>query len=119
MLIAILQRHGNIPLHDQDVFINAVGGVRIAETGADLAIILAILSSYRDRPLDSRRLVFGEVGLSGEIRPVSNGEERLREAAKHGFESAIIPTANRPRRGVLEDLELIPVNHLADTLDAL
>jgi DNA repair protein RadA/Sms len=119
MLIAILQRHGNIPLHDQDVFINAVGGVRIAETGADLAIILAILSSYRDRPLDPRRLVFGEVGLSGEIRPVSNGEERLREAAKHGFESAIIPTANRPRRGVLEELELIPVNHLADTLDAL
>jgi len=119
MLIAILQRHGNIPLHDQDVFINAVGGVRIAETGADLAIILAILSSYRDRPLDPRRLVFGEVGLSGEIRPVSNGEERLREAAKHGFESAIIPAANRPRSGVLKGLELIPVNHLADTLDAL
>ncbi len=119
MLIAILQRHGGTPLHDQDVFINAVGGVRIAETGADLAVILAILSSYRDRPLNPRRLVFGEVGLSGEIRPVSNGEERLREAAKHGFESAIIPAANRPRRGVLKELELIPVNHLADTLDAL
>ena len=119
MLIAILQRHGDIPLYDQDVFINAVGGVRIAETGADLAIILAILSSYRDRPLNPRRLVFGEVGLSGEIRPVSNGEERLREAAKHGFESAIIPAANMPRRGALKGLELIPVNHLADTLDAL
>ena len=119
MLIAILQRHGNIPLYDHDVFINAVGGVRIAETGADLAIILAILSSYRDRPLDQRSLVFGEVGLSGEIRPVANGEERLREASKHGFEVAIIPKANMPKRGTLKDIKLIPVSHLADTVDAL
>ena len=119
MLIAILQRHGSVPLYDQDVFINAVGGVRIAETGADLAIILAILSSYRDRPLDRRRLVFGEVGLSGEVRPVSNGEERLREASKHGFESAIIPRANMPKSSRYKDLKLIPVSHLADTLDAL
>jgi DNA repair protein RadA/Sms len=119
MLIAILQRHGDTPLYDQDVFINAVGGVRIAETGADLAIILAILSSYRDRPVNPRTLVFGEVGLSGEIRPVSNGEERLREAVKHGFEKAIIPRANQPKRASFGDLELFPVNHLADTLDAL
>jgi DNA repair protein RadA/Sms len=119
MLIAILQRHGSIPLYDHDVFINAVGGVRIAETGADLAIILAILSSYRDRPLDARRLVFGEVGLSGEIRPVPNGEERLREASKHGFQSAIIPRANMPKSASYKDIELIPVSHLADTLDAL
>ncbi len=119
MLIAILQRHGGIPLNQQDVFINAVGGVRIAETGADLAIILAILSSYRDRPLNPRRLVFGEVGLSGEIRPVPNGEERLREASKHGFESAIIPRANMPKSGNYKEMELIPVSHLADTLDAL
>jgi len=119
MLIAILQRHGGIPLYQQDVFINAVGGVRIAETGADLAIILAILSSYRDRPLNPRRLVFGEVGLSGEIRPVPNGEERLREASKHGFESAIIPRANMPKSRNYKELELIPVSHLADTLDAL
>ena len=119
MLIAILQRHGDIPLHDQDVFINAVGGVRISETGADLAIILAILSSFRDRPVNSRTLVFGEVGLSGEIRPVANGEERLREAAKHGFENAIIPKANMPRGKHSGEIRLIPVNHLADTLDAL
>lgn len=119
MLIAILQRHGSVPLYDQDVFINAVGGVRIAETGADLAIILAILSSYRDRPLDRGRLVFGEVGLSGEVRPVPNGEERLREASKHGFKSAIIPRANMPKSGSYKDLQLIPVSHLADTLDAL
>ena len=119
MLIAILQRHGGVPLYDQDVFINAVGGVRIAETGADLAIILAILSSYRDRPRDPHSLVFGEVGLSGEIRPVPNGEERLREASKHGFRSAIIPRANMPKSAKFKDLELIPVSHLADTVDAL
>ena len=119
MLIAILQRHGDVPLFDQDVFINAVGGVRIAETGADLAIILAILSSYRDKPMHRKTLVFGEVGLSGEIRPVANGEERLREASKHGFERAIIPRANKPKRNPFKNLELSPVSHLADTLDAL
>jgi DNA repair protein RadA/Sms len=118
MLIAILQRHSGIALYDQDVFINAVGGVRIAETGADLAIILAILSSFRDRALNPRTLVFGEVGLSGEIRPVANGEERLREAAKHGFETAIIPKANLPKKPDGE-LKLVAVSHLADTLDAL
>ncbi len=119
MLLAILQRHGGIPLYDQDVFINAVGGVRISETGADLAVILAILSSFRDKAVSNRLLVFGEVGLSGEIRPVPNGEERLKEASKHGFKSAIIPAANKPARNTFEDMELIPVNHLADTLNAL
>jgi DNA repair protein RadA/Sms len=119
MLLAILQRHGGIPLYDQDVFINAVGGVRIAETGADLAVILAILSSFRDRPVSNRILVFGEVGLSGEIRPVPNGEERLREAEKHGFETAIIPKSNMPKKNTHNKLKLIPVNHLADTLDTL
>ena len=119
MLLAILQRHGNIPLYDQDVFINAVGGVRITETGADLAIIQAILSSFRDRPLAARSLVFGEVGLSGEIRPVPNGEERLREAAKHGFEKAMIPKANMPKQNPFNNMQLIPVNHLVETMDAL
>lgn len=120
MLLAILQRHGGIPLYDQDVFVNAVGGVRISETGADLAVVLAMLSSYRDHPVSNHLLVFGEVGLSGEIRPVPNGEERLREASKHGFETAIIPKANMPRQNNrIKDLKLIPVNHLADALDAL
>lgn len=119
MLLAVLQRHGGIPLYDQDVFINAVGGVRINETGADLAVILAILSSFRDKAVSNRLLVFGEVGLSGEIRPVPNGEERLREASKHGFETAIIPSANKPRQHQFKDIKLIPVNHLAETLNAL
>jgi DNA repair protein RadA/Sms len=119
MLLAILQRHGGIPLYDQDVFINAVGGVRIAETGADLAVILAILSSFKNRPVSSRLLVFGEVGLSGEIRPVPNGEERLREASKHGYETAIIPKTNMPGKKSIGNMKLIPVSHLADTIDTL
>ncbi len=119
MLLAVLQRHGGIPLYDQDVFINAVGGVRINETGADLAIILAILSSFRDKPVSNRLLVFGEVGLSGEIRPVPNGEERLKEAGKHGFETAIIPSANKPRGKSVKGLKVIAVNHLRDTLNLL
>lgn len=117
MLLAVLQRHGGIPLYDQDVFINAVGGVRISETGADLAVILAILSSYRDKPVSNRLLVFGEVGLSGEIRPVPNGQERLKEASKHGFETAIIPTANKPPKGSYANMKIIPVSHLSETLD--
>lgn len=119
MLLAVLQRHGAVPLYDQDVFINAVGGVRINETGADLAIILAILSSFRDKPVDNRLLVFGEVGLSGEIRPVPNGEERLKEASKHGFKTAIIPASNKPRKDRFKDMKLIPVNHLADALNSI
>ncbi|MDJ0880407.1 MAG: DNA repair protein RadA [Gammaproteobacteria bacterium] len=119
MLLAVLQRHGGIPLYDQDVFINAVGGVRINETGADLAIILAILSSYRDKAVDNKLLVFGEVGLSGEIRPVPNGEERLKEASKHGFDRAIIPAANKARGNQYPSMKLIAVNHLADTLNVL
>ncbi len=119
MLLAVLQRHGSIPLYDQDVFINAVGGVRISETGADLAVILAILSSFRDRPVSNRLLVFGEVGLSGEIRPVPNGEERLKEATKHGFETVILPKANLPAGKNKYALKLIGVNHLAEALNAL
>jgi len=119
MLIAILQRHGGISLADQDIFINAVGGVKINETGADLAIILALLSSFKDQTVDPHLLVFGEVGLSGEIRPVSNGEERLREASKHGYTKAIVPTANAPKRQNIKNIELTTVNHLVDALNIL
>ena len=88
MLLAVLHRHGGIPLGDQDVFVNVVGGMRVSETAADLAVILAALSSFRDKPLGERLIIFGEVGLAGEIRPVPGGEERLAEAAKHGFTRA-------------------------------
>jgi DNA repair protein RadA/Sms len=97
MHLAVLHRHAGIGLSDQDVFANVVGGVRIAETAADLALILAVLSSFRNRLLARELVVFGEIGLTGEVRPVANGQERLREATKHGFARAIVPKANRPR----------------------
>ncbi|MGD8175815.1 DNA repair protein RadA [Marinimicrobium sp. ARAG 43.8] len=118
MLLAVLHRHGGIMMADQDVFVNVVGGVRVMETSADLALLLAIVSSFRDRPLPQDLMVFGEVGLSGEIRPVPSGQERLREAAKHGFKKAIVPKSNAPRehRG---DLEVIAVRTLSEALAAI
>jgi DNA repair protein RadA/Sms len=102
---------------DHDVFVNVVGGVRVYETAADLAVLLAVLSSFRDRPLASDMIVFGEVGLAGEIRPVPNGRERLQEAAKHGYRRAIIPAGNRPRRNTDFGLEIISAGRLKDVLD--
>ena len=119
MLLAVMHRHGGIAMYDQDVYVNAVGGVRISETGSDLAVLLAALSSFRDRPLATDLIVFGEVGLAGEIRPVPNGEERLREAAKHGFRRAIIPHANAPRRGGVKGLEITSVSRLNEVLSVL
>jgi DNA repair protein RadA/Sms len=118
MLLAELHRHGGIMVGDQDVFVNVVGGVKVLETSADLALILAVISSFRDHPLPRDLVVFGEVGLSGEIRPVQNGQERLREAAKHGFKRAIIPFGNAPRQPI-KGMEVIPVRKLTDALDAL
>ena len=100
MHLAVLHRHCGITLADQDVFANAVGGVRINETGADLAVLLAVLGSFRDRVLPRELIVFGELGLTGELRPVANGQERLREASKHGFKHAIVPFANRPKERI-------------------
>ena len=97
MLLAVLHRHGGVATYDQDVFVNVVGGLRVMETGADLALILAVLSSLRNKPLPMDLIVFGEIGLAGEIRPVPSGQERLKEAAKHGFKRAIIPKANAPK----------------------
>lgn len=97
MLLAVMHRHAGIQMADQDVFVNVVGGVRVAETGADLATLLALVSSFRNKALPLDLVVFGEVGLSGEIRPVPSGQERLREAAKHGFRRAIVPLANVPK----------------------
>ncbi|HBR96820.1 MAG TPA: DNA repair protein RadA [Gammaproteobacteria bacterium] len=118
MLLAVLHRHAGIAMFDQDVYLNVVGGMRISETAADLATIFATLSSFRDRPLDANLIVFGEVGLAGEVRPVSNGEERLQEAAKHGFETAIVPHANLPRKPI-PGLKVTGVNRLAEALDLL
>ena len=108
MLLAVLHRHGGLQVGDQDVFVNVVGGVKVLETSADLALLLAIVSSFRDRPLPQDLVAFGEVGLSGEIRPVPSGRERLQEAAKHGFRRAIVPLANKPRQPI-EGMEVIGV----------
>lgn len=119
MLLAVLHRHGGIFTADQDVFINIVGGVRVNETASDLPVLLAALSSLRERPLAGDCVVFGEVGLAGEIRPVPNGEERLREAAKHGFKRAIVPHKNAPKgKRHFEGLELVPVKRLGDAIEA-
>jgi DNA repair protein RadA/Sms len=118
MLLAVLHRHGGLQLGDQDVFVNVVGGVKVMETGADLALILAMVSSFRDRALPEDLVVFGEVGLSGEIRPVPGGQDRLKEAAKHGFKRAIVPKANVPKTGV-KGMEIIAVDKLLQALEAV
>ncbi len=116
MLLAVMNRHGGISLHNDDVFINVVGGVRVQEPAVDLPILLATLSSFRDFILPRDLVVFGEVGLAGEIRPVPNGQERLREASKHGFKHAIIPSANAPKDNI-EGIEVIPVSRLSDAIE--
>lgn len=118
MLLAVLHRHGGVGMFDQDVFINVVGGVRVTEPAADLSVLLAILSSFRDRPLPDDLVTFGEVGLAGEVRPVPNGQERLREAAKHGFRRAIVPRANAPRKPI-DGLEVVAVGRIGEALDAV
>ncbi len=119
MLLAVLHRHGGVVTYDQDVFVNVVGGVRLQETGADLAVLLAILSSLRNQPLPHDLVVFGEVGLAGEIRPVPNGVERLHEAAKHGFKRAIVPKQNAPKEGAIAELQITAVARLVDALNSL
>lgn len=118
MLLAVLHRHGGLQVGDQDVFINAVGGIRVEETSSDLAVLLAVVSSFRNRALPANLVCFGEIGLSGEIRPVPNGQERLREAAKHGFRQAIVPKANLTRQSV-EGMDIRGVTSLAEALAAL
>lgn len=118
MLLAVLHRHGGLMVGDQDVFVNVVGGVKIIETSADLALLLALVSSFKDQALPRDLVVFGEVGLSGEIRPVPSGQERLREAAKHGFKRAIIPFGNLPREPI-KGMEIVAVKKLSEALDAI
>ena len=118
MLLAVLHRHAGIPCFDQDVFINAVGGVKIAEPAVDLAVILSIVSSLKNKPLDNKLIVFGEVGLAGEVRPVQGGKMRLKEAAKLGFSKAIVPKSNAPKAKIA-GLEVIAVERLDQALQQL
>lgn len=118
MLLAVLHRHAGVACFDQDVFINAVGGVKIGEPAVDLAVILAIFSSLKNKPLDNKLIVFGEVGLAGEVRPVQRGQERLKEAAKLGFTKAIVPKANAPKQKIAS-IEVIAVERLEQALNHL
>jgi DNA repair protein RadA/Sms len=118
MLLAVLHRHGGLFMADQDVFVNVVGGVKVSETSADLALLLAIVSSFKDRMLPRELVVFGEVGLAGEIRPVPSGQERLQEAAKHGFTRAIVPKANAPKQAI-PGMQVVAVSKLSEALEAL
>jgi DNA repair protein RadA/Sms len=118
MLLAVLHRHGGVPILGQDVFVNLVGGLRLSETAGDLAVALAVVSSYRDRAIPRDWVVFGELGLNGEVRPVQNGEERLREATKHGFKHALAPAKN-VTRGNTSGLEVVPVRSLREAIAAL
>lgn len=118
MLLAVLHRHAGVTTYDQDVFVNVVGGVRVQETAADLAIIAAVYSSLRNKPLGNDLVVFGEIGLAGEVRPVARGQERIREATKLGFKRVVLPAANLPKKDD-SDASLIPVRRLSDVLELL
>lgn len=115
MLLAVLHRHGGVKTYDQDVFVNVVGGVKVSETAVDLSLLMAILSSMRNLPLPEGLVVFGEVGLGGEIRPVQNGQERLKAAIKHGFKLAIIPKANAPKKPYPE-MKIFAVENLVEAI---
>jgi DNA repair protein RadA/Sms len=116
MLLAILHRHSGISTHSLDVFLNVVGGLQVTETAADLPILFAVLSSLRNRPLPHDLLVFGEIGLSGEIRPVPGGQERLKQAAKHGFKTAVVPHANVVKKEI-DGMKIIPVQSVKEAID--
>jgi len=118
MILAVLETRCGLGLAGSEVYLNIAGGLRITEPAADLSVALALISSLSDRSVPSDLIAFGEIGLSGEIRPVPNGEERLREAATHGFKRAIVPRANAPKKGYKE-LEIVAVDRLADALDAM
>jgi DNA repair protein RadA/Sms len=118
MLLAVLHRHAGVATGDQDVFVNAVGGVRITEPAADLAVLLAIQSSLRGRPLPKGFIAFGEIGLAGEVRPAPRGQERLKEAAKLGFSVAVVPKANAPKKAI-EGLTIHAVERVEQAIEVL
>ena len=118
LLLAVLHRHGGVDTSGFDVFVNAVGGVRIQEPAVDLAVLVAVHSSLRNKPLPAKLLMFGEVGLAGEIRPVQRGQERIREAAKLGFKTVMLPSANRPRHAI-DDVTIVPVDRVDAAIEYL
>ena len=118
LLLAVMHRHGGVETGGLDVYVNAVGGMRIGEPAADLAVLMAVYSSLKNKPLENKSLVFGEVGLAGEIRPVQRGQERLREAAKLGFKRAIIPAANKPKQSI-DGMEIVAIARIGEAIDWL
>ncbi|MFT5259713.1 MAG: DNA repair protein RadA/Sms [Saprospiraceae bacterium] len=118
MLLAILHRHGGLMLSDQDVFANVVGGIKVTETASDLAVVIALISSLLNRSIGSKLVAFGELGLTGEIRPVQGGQDRIKEARKLGFDSVMLPKANVPKKPV-SDIKLVPVTHIQQVLEFL
>jgi DNA repair protein RadA/Sms len=118
MLLAVLHRHGGIACFDQDVFVNAVGGVKITEPGVDLAILCAIVSSFKNQPINQKTIIFGEVGLAGEVRPIQRGQERIKEAAKLGFTRAIIPKANIAKQKIA-GIDVLGIEYLSQALQLL
>jgi DNA repair protein RadA/Sms len=117
MLLAVMNRHAQVSLQEHDVFVNVVGGIQISETGWDLPVVLALASSLSDRTVPNSLISFGEIGLTGEVRPVAYGEERLREAQKQGFKVAVVPKENTPRKP-LDGLHVIPVARVGEALEA-
>ncbi len=118
MLLAVMNRHGGLSLQEHDVFVNVVGGIEISETGWDLPVVVALASSLKERAVPNSLICFGELGLTGEVRPVPYGEERLREAAKQGFRIALVPAENAPRRAP-DDLRIVAVTRVAEALEAV
>jgi DNA repair protein RadA/Sms len=118
LLLAVLHRHGGVDTGGFDVFVNAVGGVRILEPAVDLAVLVAVCSSLKNKPVPQKTLVFGEVGLAGEIRPVQRGQERIREAAKLGFKTFVIPNLNKPKQ-VIDDTRIVAVDRVEEALALL
>jgi DNA repair protein RadA/Sms len=116
MILAVLHRHAGLQIGDHDVFLNVVGGVRVQEPASDLAVALAIVSSFRDNPLPGNMAVFGELGLTGEIRPVQRGQERIREAIKLGFDCILVPDANKPKKSE-SSISIVPLKHVREIQD--
>ena len=118
LLLAVLHRHGGLALSDQDVFVNVVGGVKATEAASDLALLLSIVSSFQNKAIARHTIAFGEVGLSGEIRPVPHGQDRILDAMKHGFKRAVVPKANLPKKPI-EGIDVIGVSQLAEALEVI